>query len=86
MFFSHGGRQDQPPNLTCGLARVDLFRKLSSIKKEKPQAQRRSSIGVTDQNLLGSWSGAFQPQPVDWLEHVTDEEYLAGSVDEVKPQ
>ena len=41
---------------------------------------------MTDRNLLGSWSGAFQPQLVDWLEHVTDEEYLAGSVDEVKPQ
>jgi hypothetical protein len=41
MFFSHGGRQDQQPNLTCGLAWADLFRKLSSIKKRsrKPSAE-----------------------------------------------
>jgi quercetin dioxygenase-like cupin family protein len=25
-------------------------------------------------------------KPVDWLEHVTDKQYLAVSVDEVKPQ
>jgi hypothetical protein len=48
--------------------------------------------------MPGRRSGAFQPHffhnvkefagcgGVDWLEHVTDEEYLAGSVDEVKPQ